>query len=486
MYLNKLWPSALLATLAKAQFASYSEGSYALSVNVPSDTASGSGETIYLQISAPSDTSWVGFGYGSSQMRGSSMLVVYADGNNNVTVSPRTGTGHVEPNVDSSARITVLDGSRVNSDGSLVANIRCDSCIGSSLSATATDSTWIWAYAGGSALDSTDTSANIQQHSSQGGFNLDLTKGTGGSSSNPFVAAAVTEPSASASASAPGESGSPSASASASGGSSPTPSATNPDAIAPVASQGADSGANTGASNNGSSRSSSDPTLSLRKSHGILMSITFVVLFPLAALTMYLPFARRVLFVHAPLQVIGIILMIAGLATGVLLGNKTELDEYHQIIGYIVVALLVLFQPILGLLQHLYFRRHGGRSIKGVVHQWLGRSAILLGIINGGLGFNITGPVGSTYVPKGAVIAYGVIAGLVGIIYIAVVVLAGRRRSGSGASSPRGEKSAARYNETELQPRPSHHQQQQYWEPQGQAHGTPGRRGSQRYTIEGR
>jgi hypothetical protein len=411
------------------------------------------------------------------------MLVVYADGNNNVTVSPRTGTGHVEPSVDSSARITVLDGSRVNSDGSLVANIRCDSCIGSSLSATATDSTWIWAYAGGSALDSTDTGATIRQHSSQGGFSLDLTQGTGGSSSNPFVAAAVTEPSASASASAPGESGS--ATASASGGS-PTASSTNPDAVAPVASQGANAGADTGASNNGGSRSSSDPTLSLRKSHGIIMSIAFVVVFPLAALTMYLPFAKRVLFVHAPLQTIGIILMIAGLATGVLLGQKTELDEYHQIIGYVVVALLVLFQPILGLLQHLYFRRHGGRSIKGVIHQWLGRSAILLGIINGGLGFNITGPVGSRYVPKGAVIAYGVIAGLVGIIYIAVVVLAGRRSSGSGASSPRGEKSAARYNETEMQPRKSHQQQQQYWEPQGQAHGTPGRRGSQRYTIEGR
>ena len=199
---------------------------------------------------------------------------------------------------------------------------------------------------------------------------------------------------------------------------------------------------------------------------------------------MYLPFAKRVLLIHAPLQALGVLLMIVGLATGIILGKRVdELDMYHQVIGYIVVAVLILFQPILGVMQHLYFRRHGGRSIKGVIHQWLGRSAILLGIINGGLGFNITGPVGSLYVPKGAVIAYGVIAGLVGLLYIAVVVIAGRGRSaGSGTSSPgrRNEKTPTRDWETEMQPQPAHgQQQQQYWEPQGHVHGAPKRGNSQ-------
>ena len=187
------------------------------------------------------------------------------------------------------------------------------------------------------------------------------------------------------------------------------------------------------------------------------MSVTFVVLFPLAALTLYLPFAKRVLLIHAPLQLIGTLLMIIGLATGVILGNRIdELDKYHMVIGYIVVASLILFQPLLGLLQHIYFRRHQSRSMMGIAHQSLGRLMIVLGIINGGLGFNITGPVGSRYVPRGAVIAYGVIAGLVAVFYVAVVLLGSRRKSGSGASSPaRGEKAHNRYWQTELQPQNS-------------------------------
>lgn len=411
-------------------------------------------------------------------MSGAQMFVVYADGNNNVTVSPRLGRGHVMPSYNSNAQISVLEGSRVQSDGSLIANIRCDSCLswsGGSMSATDSSSSWIWAYTGGSALDSTDADATIQQHDQQGSFTLDLTQGTGGSSVNPFIQVADSNsPSASASASGSATGSNPSASASASA------SGTNPN-TAPIASSNPSS-----ESNDGASRVVGDNTIGLRRAHGFVMSITFVLVLPLAALTLYLPFAKRVLFIHAPLQTIGVILMVVGLATGVVLGNRvSELDAYHQIIGYIVVAVLILFQPILGILQHLYFRRHGGRSMKGVAHQWLGRSFILLGVVNGGLGFNITGPVGSRYVPRSLVIAYAVVAGIVGLIYIAVVLFAGRRNGGSGTSSPRGEKRNLRDWETEMQPQSTPPQQQQYWEPQGQAHGAAPKQ-AQRYTIENR
>lgn len=390
-------------------------------------------------------------------MSGSNMFVVYTDGNNNVTVSPRLGTGHNMPQYNSDADITVLDGSGVQSDGSLVANVRCDSCLswsGGSMSPTDSSSSWIWAYDGGSALDTTSTSASIQQHSNTGSFNLDLTQGTGGSSANPFVQQS--------------DSSSPSSTAS----SGPS---------VPVASSGSNS--------NSASSTISDNTLNLRRSHGIIMSVTFVLLFPLAALTLYLPFAKRVLLVHAPLQIIGTILMIVGLATGVILGKRiNELDAYHMVIGYIVVASLLLFQPLLGLLQHIYFRRHQSRSVMGIVHQGLGRLMITLGIINGGLGFHITGPVGSRYVPRGAVIAYGVIAGLVALFYVAVVVMRSRSAPRSGSSSPaRGEKVHNRYWQTELQPQEARGgSPDRHWGPQGQAHGVPGRSNSRRYTIEGR
>ena len=96
------------------------------------------------------------------------------------------------------------------------------------------------------------------------------------------------------------------------------------------------------------------------------MSLVFVVMFPLAALTIYLPHTQKVRLIHAPLQVVSIILMIVGLALGVELGKQISLlDGYHQIIGYIVFAWMVIVQPALGLGQHLHFRKNGTRSPMG-------------------------------------------------------------------------------------------------------------------------
>ncbi len=62
-------------------------------------------------------------------MAGVNILVVYADGPSNVTVSPRHGQGHMEPNFDPATRIMVLEGIGVMPDGSIVANARCDSSL---------------------------------------------------------------------------------------------------------------------------------------------------------------------------------------------------------------------------------------------------------------------------------------------------------------------------------------------------------------------
>lgn len=59
----------------------------------------------------------------------------------------------------------------------------------------------------------------------------------------------------------------------------------------------------------------------------------------------------------------------------------------------------------------------------GIVHRWLGRSVIILGVINGGLGFMQAGPVGlSDDAPSYAVVTYSIIAGVIFIIYISVVL----------------------------------------------------------------
>lgn len=129
----------------------------------------------------------------------------------------------------------------------------------------------------------------------------------------------------------------------------------------------------------------------------------------------------KVRYIHAPLQILSILLLIAGMALGVVLGQRIdELDQYHMIIGFIVVACLVLFQPAMGVYQHMHYTKTGGRSIFGQIHRWLGRTLIALGIVNGGLGWMIAGTT-SAYVP------YAVVAGIVFLIYISVLVFAWKK-----------------------------------------------------------
>jgi hypothetical protein len=170
------------------------------------------------------------------------------------------------------------------------------------------------------------------------------------------------------------------------------------------------------------------------------MSVVFLFLLPSFALTVYLPFPAKIRFIHAPLQVVGINLLIAGLVLGLNLGRPIGFTVgYHQVIGYCVLGILFSLQPILGILQHRYYTRTKERSMFGVFHRWLGRLAILLGIINGGLGFMQSGPLGSTYVPRWSVVAYGIAAGLMFLLHVAVVL-------GSGFTKPQAERrSESRY-----------------------------------------
>lgn len=418
-----------------AQFAQFtsSEG-FGLAVNVPANTASSGSGSIYFQISAPKGTEWIGFGQGS-RMSGSNMFIVYSADSTNVTVSPRLGTGHVQPNFNSDASIFVLEGTGITSDGSMVANVRCDSCLswsGGSMDATSSSSSWIYAYKNGDPLDTTSTSADISEHDGTGTLSLDLTSGTGGNSANPFVAAQDSSPTSesatgtatnTASQTGPSQTGSQTSATT-------TPSITG-GVSGPIASSNP--------SSSGSSQSTT-PNDSYRSSHAAIMSLVFLVMFPLASLTIYLPHTEKVRYIHAPLQVVSIILMVAGLGLGVQLGKQVdELDGYHQIIGYILFAWMVIAQPALGLAQHLHFRKNGTRSPMGSGHRWLGRIMIAFGVVNGGLGFHQTGPVGSRYVPRYAVIVYSVVAVVVFIIYMAVILLSTFRSKRSG-SLP-GEKS---------------------------------------------
>ncbi|KAF7182949.1 hypothetical protein CNMCM7691_002693 [Aspergillus felis] len=361
--------------LAAAQIYSFSPASDVVySVIVPESTVSSNSGPIYFQIRAPTTYQWVALGQGS-QMAGSNMFLMYAASANNVTLSPRSGRGHVPPGYNPDAQIDLLDGTGI-SNGYMTANVRCNNClqwIGGSLDPSSTSSSWIWAEKKGPAIDSSDVSFGITLHDSHGvqTVNMAQARMAAVNASNPFagVNAASTPQTAT-------------------GGT--TTSNTNSALIA----------------------------------HAALMSVAFVVLFPSFAISIHIiPYSKAVMRIHAPLQLFTLAMAIAGLGLGVYLGVDTnQMDKYHPIIGLVVVGLLVLFQPLMGLLQHMHFRRTDGKSVFAYIHRWLGRVLIALGIINGGLGFLLTKNSGKG-ASKGAIIAYSVVAGVVGLAYIIFVIV---------------------------------------------------------------
>ena len=102
--------------------------------------------------------------------------------------------------------------------------------------------------------------------------------------------------------------------------------------------------------------------------------------------------------------------------------------EHHPIIGIILITLL-LIQPILSLTHHRIYRRDKRRTKWALSHVWLGRSLLTLGVINGGLGLQLSENT------RGGKIAYGVVAAIIFLLYVAVVVFSDKRGRETGGSS---------------------------------------------------
>ncbi|EQL35470.1 hypothetical protein BDFG_02953 [Blastomyces dermatitidis ATCC 26199] len=330
------------------------------SVNIPPSTASNGHGPIYFQMEAPSDsTEWFALGQGTG-MAGANIFVAYASSDGrNVTISPRRGIGHMLPDHNPAVRLRLLDGSGI-SNGKMTANVLCENCLswdGGSMDPNDPQSPWIWAMKSGSPLNSADVTESIIFHDNQGTFTLDLSATGGG--------------------------------------------------------RGSGGGSATGVSQR---------TIKVKRvTHGIIMSVIFVVLFPTFALGLFLiPYSKTATRIHAPLQILTLCAAVAGFGVGVSLARDLgKAAMYHPIIGYVVIGWLVLCQPLLGYLHHLNYVKTHGPSAVGRVHRWVGRCMLALGIINGGLGFKFSG-IGKETVPVAGVIVYAIIAGVIGVAYAGI------------------------------------------------------------------
>lgn len=364
------WFAWIIAVGAQFQtFSPLGPNGLTYSIHIPSATANAStAGPIFFQMNSTRRIEWFALGQGD-HMAGANMFVVYTSGDN-VTVSPRSSVGHTQPLYNHEAQITVMNGSGVHGP-MITANIKCDSCIHwgqGSMDLTSASSSWIWGVRYGMPLQSRSLSANILEHDVMGVEKVDLKKATGPTSVNPF--ADIISTSANATADYP-----------------------FPEAV----------------------------FRGKKIAHGVLMVIAFVVLFPFSALFLHLSSSSNIVKIHGGLQLFALVVAIVGLGLGVSMAREIHnLVHYHIIIGIVVVASLVLFQPAMGLLQHRFFRKTGGKGPFAYMHRWFGRIMIILGVINVGLGFQFTG-VGDPDAPRSAVIAVGVIAGVVGVYYILMV-----------------------------------------------------------------
>jgi hypothetical protein len=229
-------------------------------------------------------------------MVGSNMFVMYQDGNGNVTISPRAGTNHVAPSEDTSstaAKLTLLAGSGV-SGTTMTANVKCSNCQswadGGSMSLSSTSASWIGAWKSGSSLASTDKDATISQHDDTTGWEFDLTQATVATDTNPFVATSSDD---SNSTSTTEGTGSPTTAPSSGSGTSSSGVVVN---------------------------TSAQQTQRLVSAHGLIMSIVFVIMFPLGSILM--PLMGKWML-HAAWQFATWIVMWVGFGIGIVASQKT-------------------------------------------------------------------------------------------------------------------------------------------------------------------
>ncbi|KAF1935576.1 CBD9-like protein [Clathrospora elynae] len=470
-----------LACRASAQLASICPSTgVCYKLNIPESTASSGSGDIFFQVSAPSSYEWVALGQGTA-MAGSNMFVVYTSSSgSNVTLSPRTASGHTSPTPDNDAEVELLEGSGVT-NGVMTANVKCSNCnswSGGTMDFKASSGDWIYGYqSSGGPKNSDDKSASIKQHDSDsmGAFSWDFANAKGGSSVNPLVNAtpAGTSSGATTATSCIPRSGSASATGSGTG-SAASPTQTSNDNnndgnqngwngrttdsrkarqtarsswvkreeqlpyCDEVGSNGSDSNGN-GNTNTGFTPINSGYSGSQREmliAHGVLASLAFVILFPAGAIAIRLASFPGVIWLHAAFQVFAYLAYIAACGLGIYIANGMRLlDNHHPIIG-IVVLVLIFFQPILGFLHHVMFKRYNRRTMWSYSHIWIGRIAVTLGIINGGLGLQLASSMGQSV--RSGMIAYGVIAALVWLAWVAAIVVGERRRKMSGSAVSAG------------------------------------------------
>ncbi|KAK8024321.1 hypothetical protein PG993_012387 [Apiospora rasikravindrae] len=322
----------------------------AFALNVPNNSAT----DLYFSIMLPTQRAWGAIGLGSNQMAGSLMLVVYGskDGQN-VTVSPRLGSGHSEPVFTPDIDVQTLPGTGlINGSAAYLFNGKCTNCRSwkssvkgdgdgknKTINVKSTEQSFLYATGplGRGAIQSDDKDAALKMHYSYGTFTLDMVRATG-AGGVPVI----------------------------------SPDGKNPGRVGTTLRLQVEGKTDRAAT-----------------AHAVIMVFVFVGLFPFGTLVLRLGNWVRW---HAINQGFGGVLVIIGFGLGAdvskLYNRSKNFSSAHQVIG-IFIFIFVLGQFALGFFHHRMYQKTEKPSKMAPIHVWLGRFIIVLGVINGFLGFNL-------------------------------------------------------------------------------------------------
>ncbi|KAF2481330.1 hypothetical protein BDY17DRAFT_301142 [Neohortaea acidophila] len=325
---------------------------------------------LYFHMSGPSGNSWLAVGLGY-KMEGALMLITYANSNNDgVTISPRYATGETEPVYQSNVTVDAMSTDPVS--GYLTANGVCRGCVtwlnGGGIDLTSAAQPFIFAIGPPfPPLQSDSGSAGLTEHAFVGHFTMDMPAATVQSNGNvpqgPFTS-----------------------------------------------SQSASTATNTETTYN--------PAPHI---HGLVMGFVFIIILPLGSLILRVWNSVRY---HIVAQCIGLVLFLMAVAGGcvasTMYNRSKNFNSAHQIIGLLVMVAF-LTQLVLGVMHHRIYKREQRKTMRGWIHLYLGPTIILIGLVNGILGFNLAG---ETFVA----IPYCILIVIVGVIYSCIRFFSWRRK----------------------------------------------------------
>ncbi|KAI0007435.1 putative iron reductase domain protein [Xylariaceae sp. FL0662B] len=323
----------------------------AFALNVPSDSTT----DLYFTLMMPAGITWGAVGLGSAKMAGSLILLAYpSSSGQNVTLSPRIAHGHSEPAPAPEIEVAALEGTGLANESYYVFRGRCANCRAWSngkIDVASKAQNMLFATGESGELRSDAPDAPLKMHYNYGTFTMDMVHATG-PGAVPAIRAANDS--------------------------------------APVATV------------QGLSKEGKKDVAAVV--HAIVMVFVFVAVYPFGILILRLGNWVRWHGINQGLALVGIIIGSAlGFHISGFYNRSKKFNTAHQVIG-ILIFIFIFVQFTLGFLHHRTFKKTQQTTKLAPIHVWMGRVIMIMGVVNGFLGFPLAQSPHYNYVLAGLVL----------------------------------------------------------------------------------